>query len=140
MAGTLTVTLTASGYTSPLSPFGLSSGVSGTVNPGMNQNVRHFFDAGNTGIAGMGLELFDGGQDFIYSGDNSFAYNEQNEVTYGGGEYGLSWILTVTRTADGGIQTGGISATTNEYSLPGPAGLALLGLIGVGLTRRRRQA
>lgn len=133
-AGILTVGLVAQGYDSPLSPFPLLSTLSGTNAAGMKQTISAYFDDADTGIAGAGDHLFTASfEDF-----GSISDDYQNLVTYAG-TYSISWVLEVERLSTGANATSNIAATHTQ-ALPGPAGLALLGLglIGAGFTRRKR--
>lgn len=133
-AGTLEVTLTASGYDNPLSPFPLLSTMSGTNAAGMTQTISAYFDDADTGVAGAGVHLFT--ENFADFG--SIAANHLNELVYTG-TYGLSWILTVERTSTGANASSNIAAThTQALPVPGPLALLGLGLMGIGFLRRQR--
>lgn len=133
-AGILTVGLVAQGYSSPLSPFDLLSTLSGTNAAGMKQTISAYFDDADTGIAGMGDHLFTAS----FENFGSISEDFFNPVTYSG-TYSISWILEVERLSTGANATSNIAATHTQ-ALPGPAGLALLGLglIGAGFSRRKR--
>lgn len=132
--GSLTVTLTASGYSMPSSPFQLLSTYSATSGPGITQTLSHYFDADDNGVAGMGTELFSE----ALTGPGSSSGNFFNVLTYVD-TYSLSWILEINRTSGTTNQTAGVSTTTYEVPLPAPAPIAImgLGLLGLGFLRRK---
>ncbi|MCB2107936.1 MAG: hypothetical protein KDE14_09565 [Rhodobacteraceae bacterium] len=136
--GSITVTLVAQDYTSPVGSFILASTASGTYNAGTEYTISSYFDAGNTGVAGAGsLMLSDAGSSTaLFS--NSIAANYVTPVT-NPGAYSVSWVMTATRTAafNGEFLTVGVNSTFD--AVPAPLSLSLLGfgLLGLGAARRR---
>jgi hypothetical protein len=144
----LTITLTASGYTSPGGPFALTSSTSGTIATSMETNVADYFDNLNTGVAGTDNPVQNPA--YLFSSDwvgfasgSSPGGSQTVVVNNAKGAYSLSWVQTLIKNSDNGTvdKISTADQIIGGASVPTPTPLALLGLgllaLG-GLTAKRR--
>ena len=121
-AGSLTFTLTETGFTNPTGPTtGASTGIGGTTNGTVSASSLI------NGNSLINLGSFTGGPGGSFSGGGSTTVNTTNP-------FSLTNSVTVTYGAGGGAST--FAMSTN---VPEPTMLSLLGLglIGLGLFRRK---